>query len=248
MAIEELAVTIRKELAGQGLDHGPVTVRWHLQQLGVSSPAVSTLARIFTRRGMVTPQPQKRPRSSYRRFEFAMVHECWQIDAFEWPLTTAPDQPPLICVIYQVLDDRSRFMLATRVGPAGAGENSADAIRVVDQAIIVAGQAPCLFLSDNGVAFNRTRLGRTSQLVTHLKAFGTRPITGARSPQTRARTNEHTRPCNAGWPLTRPIPRSSYRGLWTPSTRSTTTAAAPVPGHADPPSAEGRADRDRAAT
>jgi putative transposase len=187
VAIEELAVTVRKELAGQGLDHGPVTVRWHLQQLGVTAPAASTLARIFTRRGMVTPQPQKRPRISYRRFEFAMVHECWQIDAFEWPLIT-DDQPPRLCVIYQVLDDRSRFMLATHVGAPGVGENSADAIAVVNRAITAAGRAPCLFLSDNGVAFNQTRLGRTSQLVTHLKAFGTRPITGRpEHPQTQGK-------------------------------------------------------------
>src|SRR4051794_34005211 len=40
-AIEDLAVTIRKELADQGLDHGPVTVRWHLQRLGLRAPAAS---------------------------------------------------------------------------------------------------------------------------------------------------------------------------------------------------------------
>jgi transposase InsO family protein len=199
VAVEELAVTIRKELAGQGLDHGPVTVRWHLQQLGLTAPATSTLARIFTRRGMVVPAPQKRPRSSYRRFEFAMVHECWQIDAFEWPLVTDPvtgsavtgsaaTGSAAVCVIYQVLDDRSRFMLATYVGEPGVGENKTDAIAVVDQALAVAGQAPCLFLSDNGVAFNQTRVGRTSKLVTHLKNLGTRSITGRPShPQTQGK-------------------------------------------------------------
>jgi putative transposase len=178
LVIEELAVAVRKDLAGQGLDHGPVTVRWHLQQLGVSAPAASTLARIFSRRGMVVPQPQKRPRSSYRRFEFAMVHECWQLDAFEWPLLSAPEELPVKCVIYQVLDDRSRFMLATHVGAAGVAENSTDAITVVDQALVAARQTPCLFLSDNGSAFNQTRVGRTSKLVTHLKRLGCRPITG----------------------------------------------------------------------
>ena len=67
--IEELAVGLRKELADQGLDHGPVSVRYRLQRMGLTAPAASTLARVFTRRGMVTPQPQKRPRSSYRRFQ-----------------------------------------------------------------------------------------------------------------------------------------------------------------------------------
>jgi putative transposase len=188
VGVEELAVTIRKELADQGLDHGPVTVRWHLQQLGVSAPATSTLARIFTHRGMVTAQPQKRPRSSYRRFEFATVHECWQLDAFEWPLFGPLGDQIGTCVIYQVLDDRSRFMLATHVGAEGAGENTADAIAVVDKALLRAGQVPCLLLSDNGVAFNQDRRGRTGQLVAHLRALGCRPITGSPGhPQTQGK-------------------------------------------------------------
>ena len=199
-AIEDLAVAIRKDLADQGLDHGPLTVRWRLQQLGVDAPAASTLARIFARHGMVVPQPQKRPRSSYRRFEFAMVHECWQIDAFGWPLITdaqpaahqpaahQPAQSGVRCVIYQVLDDRSRFLLATHVGAVEVGENSSDAIVVVDKALAVAAQTPCLLLSDNGSAFNQTRMGRTSTLVTHLQALGCRAITGRPGhPQTQGK-------------------------------------------------------------
>ena len=181
IGIEDLAVAVRKELADQGLDHGPVTVRWHLQQLGVTAPAASTLARIFTARGMVTPQPQKRPRSSYRRFEFAAVHECWQLDAFEWPLGDGST----IAHTYQVLDDCSRYLIATRVA---LSENSADAIAVVDQAIATAQQPPCLFLSDNGSAFNQTRRGFISKLVTHLETFGTRCITGRPGhPQTQGK-------------------------------------------------------------
>jgi putative transposase len=77
---------------------------------------------------------------------------------------------------------------AAHVGAAGVGENSADAITVVDQALAAAGQTPCLFLSDNGVAFNQTPVGRTSQLVSHLKTFGCRPITGRIShPQTQGK-------------------------------------------------------------
>jgi putative transposase len=179
--VEDLAVAIRKELEGRGLDHGPVTVRWHLQQLGVTAPATSTLARIFTARGMVTPQPQKRPRSAVRRFEFATVHECWQLDAFEWPL----GEGSTTSHVYQVIDDCSRYLIATRVA---LSENAADAIAVVDQAIATAQQSPYLFLSDNGSAFNQTRRGFTSQLVTHLESFGTRCITGRpRHPQTQGK-------------------------------------------------------------
>ena len=178
--VEELAVALRKELEDQGWDHGPVTVRHRIEQLGLPAPAASTLARVFTRRGMVSPQPQKRPRSSYRRFEFAMVHECWQLDAFEWPLLDGS-----IRNVYQVLDDCSRFLIASHVT---RGETAAGAIAVTEKAIAAARQAPCLFLTDNGTAFNTTRRGRSSQLVVHLEQQGTRAITGRPGhPQTQGK-------------------------------------------------------------
>jgi putative transposase len=177
--VEELAVRIRKELADDGWDHGPLSVRHELQELGVAAPAASTLARIFTRHGMVVAQPQKRPRSSYRRFEFARVHECWQLDAFEWTLAGGST-----CVIFQVLDDHSRYLIASHVAP---GERSADAITVVTTGI-ERFQVPCLLLSDNGTAFNRDRLGRQTQLVALLVSLGCRPITGRpRHPQTQGK-------------------------------------------------------------
>ena len=177
--VEELAVRIRKELADAGWDHGPVTVRHRLSQLGVAAPAASTLARVFTRRGMVTAQPQKRPRSSYRRFQFATVHECWQLDAFQTALAEGT-----ICVVYQVLDDRSRALLASHVT---ATETAQGAIAVVDKAIR-AHQVPVLLLTDNGAAFNQTRRGLSSQLVTHVQLLGVRAITGRPGhPQTQGK-------------------------------------------------------------
>ena len=179
LEVEELAVRIRKELADGGWDHGPMTVRHKLAELGVQVPAASTLSRVFTRRGMVVPQPQKRPRSSYRRFEFAMVHECWQLDAFQWTLADGS-----ICVVYQVLDDKSRALLASHVT---ATETAEGAIAVIDKAI-AAYQVPVLLLTDNGSAFNQTRRGLSSQLVTHLKQLGCRAITGRPGhPQTQGK-------------------------------------------------------------
>jgi putative transposase len=189
--VEELAVQIRKQLADEGLDHGPVTVRWHLQQLGLAAPAASTLARLFTRRGMVLAQPQKRPRSSYRRFEFAAVHECWQLDAFWWPLAGGTS-----ACVYQVLDDHSRYLIATHVATS---ENVTDALLVLDKAIAAAAQVPCLFLSDNGTAFNQDRMGRTTKLVARLRALGCKPITGKpRHPQTQGK-NERIHHTTQKW-------------------------------------------------
>jgi len=177
--LEELAVRIRKELAQDGWDHGPVTVRHHIAALGLVAPAASTLARIFTRRGMVTAQPQKRPTTSYRRFEFALVHQCWQLDAFAWHLA---DGSP--AAVFQLLDDHSRFLIASHVA---SGETATGAMAVMAKGI-ERFQAPVLLLSDNGVAFNQNRIGKRTALVTMLLSLGTRPITGKHGhPQTQGK-------------------------------------------------------------
>jgi transposase InsO family protein len=204
--VEELAVRIRKELADAGWDHGPVTVRHRLSQLGVAPPAASTLARLFTRRGLVSPQPQKRPRSSYRRFQFAAVHECWQLDAFQTPLADGTS-----CVVYQLLDDRSRALLASHVTGTETAEG---AIAVVDKAIR-AHQVPVLLLTDNGSAFNQTRRGLSSQLVTHVQLLGVRAITGRPGhPQTQGK-DERVHQTTQRWlrARARPADHAALQGL-----------------------------------
>ena len=74
-------VLLRKQLAEEGLDAGALTIHYHLQHQGVSEvPSVSSIWRILKRRGFVTPQPKKRPRSSFIRFEADLPNECWQSD------------------------------------------------------------------------------------------------------------------------------------------------------------------------
>lgn len=199
IAVEEAAVLLRKELADAGWDHGPVTVRHHLGRLGLATPAASTLARVFTRRGMVTPQPQKRPRAATRRFEFAMVHQCWQLDSFQWPLADEA-----IWHVYQLQDDRSRFVVASHVAKE---ETSADAITVLDRGI-GAHQVPQILLTDNGSAFNTTRRGRTSKLVEHLKTRGGRSISGRPAhPQTQGK-NERIHQTTQQWLRKQPPART----------------------------------------
>jgi hypothetical protein len=41
-------------------------------------PSVSTIWRVLKARGFVTPQPHKRPKSSYKRFCAELPNECWQ--------------------------------------------------------------------------------------------------------------------------------------------------------------------------
>lgn len=179
LEVEDIAVRIRKELAGDGLDNGPISVRDKMLQLGIAAPSRATLARLLARRGMVVPQPQKRPRSSWRRFEAAQVHLRWQLDSFAWPLAGGE-----AAAVFQMLDDRSRAMLASRAAPA---ETSADAVAVFDTAVADF-QVPCELLTDNGTALNPWRRGVLGQLAAHAQQLGVRTITGrVRHPQTQGK-------------------------------------------------------------
>ena len=88
---EDAIIRLRKELSKQGLDAGAETIAAHLARCEpVESsrpvPAVSTIWRILSRRGFVTPQPQKRPRSSWRTFCAEQPNERWQADITHWQL------------------------------------------------------------------------------------------------------------------------------------------------------------------
>ena len=69
--LEDRIIRLRRELSKKGLDAGAETIRAHLARTTAGRqpiPAVATIWRVLVRRGFVTPQPQKRPKSSYRRF------------------------------------------------------------------------------------------------------------------------------------------------------------------------------------
>src|SRR6478736_672536 len=69
--VVERVIELRRELVARGLDAGPVTIGWHLEREGLHIPSPATIHRILTQAGLVTPEPRKRPRSSYVRFEAA---------------------------------------------------------------------------------------------------------------------------------------------------------------------------------
>ena len=194
--IEELAVRIRKELDDDGWDHGPLTVRHRLLELGLEAPAASTLHRIFVRHGMVTAQPQKRPHASYRRFEAGLIDELWQLDAYQWHLADNT-----VCAVFNLLDDCSRTLRSH----AASGETSEAAIAVT-RAAIDQWQPPCLFLTDNGSALNTSRRGHTSRLGSFLTALGCKPISGQPGhPQTQGK-DERVHQTQQRWLRAHPAP------------------------------------------
>src|SRR3712207_3104533 len=105
---EDQIVRLRKTLTRKGVDAGAETIAAHLQAAGVLPPATSTIWRILVRRGFVTAQPQKRPRSSWRRFAADQPNERWQTDITHWRLADGAEVE-----ILNILDDHSRVCIAS---------------------------------------------------------------------------------------------------------------------------------------
>jgi hypothetical protein len=73
--VRERVVALRLRLTANGLDAGPVTIAWHLEREDLRVPSTSRVRRILRRAGLIVPEPRKRPRSSYVRFEMAQPNE-----------------------------------------------------------------------------------------------------------------------------------------------------------------------------
>ena len=80
---EDTIVRLRKTLTKQGYDAGAQTIAEHLarDRAIIDVPAVSTIWRILHKRGFVTPQPHKRPRSAWKRFVADQPNQLWQADS-----------------------------------------------------------------------------------------------------------------------------------------------------------------------
>ena len=143
-AIEDEIVEIRKGLDKAGHEAGAATIAFHLERRHGSTPAVSTIWRILTARGFVTPQPHKRPKSSYVRFAAEQPNERWQTDITHWALADGTG-----IEICNIIDDHSRFCIAStarRVFKAG------DVDRLFQTAAATWAN-PASVLSDNGAVY-----------------------------------------------------------------------------------------------
>ena len=103
----ELVVNLRSELSAQGLDAGPHTIAWHLQRRHGIAVSPSTIRRRLAERGLVEPNPKKRPRSSYVRSQADLPNEMWQSDFCHWALCDGSTTE-----IITWLDDHSRYALS----------------------------------------------------------------------------------------------------------------------------------------
>jgi transposase InsO family protein len=110
-ATVELVLLLRKQLAESGLDAGADTIGWHLTHHHQTTLSRATIHRILTRAGAVTPDPAKRPKSSYIRFAAEQPNETWQSDFTHYRLTRPDRSPGADTEIITWLDDHSRLAL-----------------------------------------------------------------------------------------------------------------------------------------
>jgi transposase InsO family protein len=167
--MEDEIVTLRKRLLDEGLDGGAHTISFHLIRGHGTSPSVATIWRVLSRRGFVTPQPHKRPRSSFVRLEADHPNERWQADITHWKLAGRAEVE-----ILNVIDDHSRFLVASE---ARAVFKAVDVVATFHGAAAAHG-LPASLLTDNGAVFTAaSRQGRCameSELQVLGISYGTR--------------------------------------------------------------------------
>jgi transposase InsO family protein len=152
--VVDAILELRAELAAAGLDAGPQTIIHHLAGRFASTPSRVTVWRILKRQGLITPEPHKRPKASFVRFEAQLPNELWQTDATEWHLADSTKVE-----ILNLIDDHSRLCLASVALPT---VKAADAVQAFYSAVAEYG-APARFLSDNAAVFSgRSRRGRVA--------------------------------------------------------------------------------------
>jgi hypothetical protein len=166
----------RHQLAHDGWDHGARSIWAWMTRAGQEPPHPRTIHRVLVRRGLVEPQPKKRPRASFRRFAATQPNGIWQIDGMDWALADGRKQ-----VIVRILDDHSRKTLGSVVADT---EDSNAAWGALQKAMTRYGR-PAMFLSDNSLAFNGSRKHRTVLVERNLRELGIAVVAAtARHPQT----------------------------------------------------------------
>ena len=108
---------------------------------------------MLVRRGMVTPQPEKRPKVAWKRFVWPRPNDAWQIDATAWALADGQT-----VWIMDVLDDHSRALVAARVDTGPTAKAAWEAFTTAVQTWGL----PARVMNDNGSCFTG-RLSRNGE-------------------------------------------------------------------------------------
>src|SRR6202044_118500 len=147
---------------------------------GLPALSTSTIRRILHAAGLICPEPRKRPRSSYARFEMAQPNEMWQSDFIHWRLADGTEVE-----ILNWLDDHSRYLLScTPHRPVTGDDVVAVFLDVVEQH-----GAPASTLTDNGSVYTSGFTGGRNAFEYVLPLLGIRQKNGSPGhPQTQGKT------------------------------------------------------------
>lgn len=149
-AIRQRILELRSTLTTEGLDAGAESIHDRLLAQDITPPSLSTIWRILRQSGTVTPQPHKRPRSSWTRFESPAPNGCWQSDMTHWRLSNGHHTE-----IITWLDDHSRKIMHISA-------HRVVSVQTVTETFLSASQQhglPASTLTDNGMIFT-TRFAR----------------------------------------------------------------------------------------
>mgnify|MGYP000898536549 CR=1 FL=1 len=143
-ATVELILDLRTQLLGDGLDAGAETIRWHLQHHHNVIVSAATIWRHLNTAGLITPEPKKKPKSAYIRFEADQPNECWQSDFTHWPLADGTDTEIIVW-----LDDHARLALSVTAHTPVTGPVVVDTFteNTVKHGV------PASTLTDNGLVY-----------------------------------------------------------------------------------------------
>ena len=144
----DLIIELRDTLAGKGFDHGPHTIAWHLHHHHGLRVSASSIHRHLYAAGLITPTPQKRPKSSYIRFAAEQPNERWQADFTHWWLADGTHVE-----ILDWIDDHARYAISVTAHRRVTGPIVLTEFR---KAVAIHG-IPASTLTDNGMVFT-TRL------------------------------------------------------------------------------------------
>lgn len=170
---------LRRQLVADGCDAGPITIATLLTRDGHHAPAPSTIWKILTRAGLVTPEPRKRPRQSFIRFEADLPNECWQADFTHWTLADGTDTEILLWV-----DDHSRFLISATAHTPVTGHVVVDTFRTA----CAHHGTPQSTLTDNGLVFTTRHRGGPNKFEIELLALGVTQKNGTPNhPQTQGK-------------------------------------------------------------
>jgi transposase InsO family protein len=163
----ELILKLRLQLAADGLDAGADTIGWHLQHHHRLTVSRATIYRIIRGADLIAPEPKKRPKSSYIRFQAEQPNETWQADFTHWALADGTDTE-----ILTWLDDHARYALSVTAHQPVTG----DIVVTTFKAATSEYGIPFSTLTDNGMVFTtrfahggNTSLNALEKLLARLK-------------------------------------------------------------------------------